>query len=127
MTDTEGRLFATMLGLLWLASLACALTRRRAAAAVLNILFAASICGLTAIPTLFRCLLDRVECAARLGGAVSGNLLQAACILALSAVAVVASLLSLRRSAWWQAVGLLAYAPIVAVIAYLAFFWHAFG
>jgi len=126
-TDSEGRLFATMLGLLWLTSLACTLTRRRNAAAALNILFAAAVCTLTALPTLFRCLLDRAECTARLGGAVSGNLLQAACILALSAVAVAASLLSLRRSAWWQAIGLLAYAPIVAVLAYLAFFWHAFG
>ena len=125
MTTDEGHVLAIALATLWVVSGLLAFRRRRAAAVVINLLFALPLCLLAIIP-LARVAFDREGYVRQYGRAALGDLPLTAILLALSLVAIVASLLSLHRKPWVFVVGWLANAPTLVFVMYLAFWFHIF-
>lgn len=125
MTTEEARLLALTLAAIWSASGVLALCHRRIAAAAINLLFAVPLCLLSAWP-IVRVLVDIDGYIRQYGRAALHELPLSGALLALSLLAVVCSLLSIRRPAWVFVVGWLANAPTLVLLMYLAFWFRIF-
>lgn len=125
MTTEASRVLAMAFAALWIAGGVLALNRRRTAAALANGLIALPICVLAGWP-LVRTLVDLEGYVRQYGRAALNELPLTAALLALSAAALVASVLSVRRSTWVFAAGWLANAPALLLLVYLAFWFRIF-
>jgi hypothetical protein len=125
MTTDESHVVAIALAAFWVVSGILAFRRHRTAAVAINLLFALPVCLLAVVP-LVRVVIDRETYVRQYGQAALGDLPLTAIVFALSLLAVIASLFSLRQKPWVFVVGWLANAPTLVFLIYLAFWFHIF-
>lgn len=125
MTTEETHALAIALGAVWLASGALAWRGHRAMAVAINLLFAVPLGGL-ALASILRVVIDQEGYVRQYGSAALGDLPLTATGLALSLVAIVASLVSLRWRPTLFLVGWIANAPTLLFVVYMAFWFHIF-